>query len=227
MTPIEKATTILARTQDGRKLTSRDLALAEAAANNRLTDNGLAKLDCLYDEVVSGTYDASKLYLFGIEHLTRDSEGYMYWRGRHVEHYSHSDRDDMKRDAEALAARCLALEAKGFPVTARTAIEPIFEEAPGGTPWLEALTRFYTLFEGLGRHVAIFYRREHDDVALVERDKSTGDVTITPVSDAYTAFHHVQNQGLKSISPVLHYERFTRFFAEAGLSTNDVSMAVA
>lgn len=222
MTPQDKAIAILAATQDGQRLARLDLKLVELAGNDNLSDKGLAALDTLHQQVLAGTYEPEHHYLFGIEHLTRDSEGYVYWKNRQVEHYSHQDPDDMKRDAQALAERCLALEAKGFPVSGRSVTEPIFEQAPPDTPWLEAMNRFYSLFEGNGRHVAVLYRYASPEVVVVERDKATGELKQTQLASAYDAFHFVQDQGLKSGSPYNQFEAFTRFFEASGLTPQDV-----
>ncbi len=59
-----------------------------------------------------------------IPHLTQDGEGYVYWKGAHVEHYSfrHDDRENEVAAAHELAKRCLFLESLGVPVNANTAI---------------------------------------------------------------------------------------------------------
>jgi len=226
MQPIDKAIAILERTQDGNLLAVRDLKLTELAAKNGLSDLGLTSLGVLYDEVVAGTYDASKLYLFGIEHLTRDAEGYVFWKGVHVEHYSHKSPEEMERDARKLAATCQALEAKNFPVNSRTAIDSKFEQAPPETQWLEAMCRYYTLFEGQGRHVAIFYRYSTPEVVILEKDVASGQVRRTPMDSAYGAYHHVQDQGLKSGSPFNDYGEFVSWLQASGLTPRDIHQGV-
>lgn len=58
-------------------------------------------------------------WLHGHEGVTMDASGYVYWRGREVEHFSYHWRD--RRDEESAAKRlkltCQALEAAGKTVT--------------------------------------------------------------------------------------------------------------
>lgn len=73
---------------------------------------------------------------FNDPRLTKDGEGYVYWKGRHVEHYSF-ERSDEGREREEQAARdlircCEFLESIGVVPTARTAI--------WFWSWFEALT---------------------------------------------------------------------------------------
>ena len=53
--------------------------------------------------------------------LTRDGEGYVYWKGVHVEHYSYS-LETMAEQAAELARRCEHLESIGVPVTTGSAV---------------------------------------------------------------------------------------------------------
>lgn len=56
--------------------------------------------------------------------LTQDGEGYVYWRGAHVEHYSfrEDDRENEIQAATELIQRCKHLERLSVPVTCGTAI---------------------------------------------------------------------------------------------------------
>lgn len=61
----------------------------------------------------------------GIEELTKDGQGYIYWKGKHVEHYSFRGEDAEAREAEAahdLADRCRHLENIGVPVSMTAAV---------------------------------------------------------------------------------------------------------
>ena len=53
----------------------------------------------------------------GIDNLSQDGSGYVYWRGVRVEHYSHEDALEQARDARRLAAACLFIEGSGGQVT--------------------------------------------------------------------------------------------------------------
>lgn len=62
--------------------------------------------------------------LHGVPGLTKDREGYVYWHGQYVDHFSYP-RDDPQREmqaAQGLAQRCARLEAAGLPVNASTAL---------------------------------------------------------------------------------------------------------
>lgn len=195
----DKAIAILQGTEDGNKLTPSDLSLVQSAANNQLTERGQEVFAALYQTVLSGEYTdpaSSKFPWFhGILHLTKDHQGYVYWKGKQVEHYSFQDRDKERAAAERLAANCQALEAKGFPVTARTAIGREFQEAPADTPWLRAMTRFYMFFDrGQGRTIGVFYRYcdNGEPFPVVSAYKENGEVKSTLHVGAYEAFHELE-----------------------------------
>jgi len=114
----DKACKILEKTKDGDMLDPRDLKLTELAVNGHLTAAGREVFEELYQRVVvDGNY--IKPYLHDIEHITRDHEGYIYYKGIHVEHY---DRDyvyseDAKNSLLELKRRCEFLEHKGIEVS--------------------------------------------------------------------------------------------------------------
>lgn len=164
--------------------------------------------------------------LFGIEHLTRSNDGYVYWKGTCVEHYSHREPESMKQAAIELARVCRALESKGFEVNWRSSVDPLYLNAPADTPWKQALYRFYTFFEGNGRHVAVFYRFADPEVVVLEKCKETGEVKKTFMDSAYEAFHFVQNQGLTSGSPYSEYARFSGFLEASGLTPEVIAAAL-
>lgn len=60
--------------------------------------------------------------MYGHDELTKDGEGYIYWKGIHVEHYSFHDDNAESLAAGELVNRCRKLEALGVPVTIGTAI---------------------------------------------------------------------------------------------------------
>lgn len=125
----DKAIAILSRTNDGDDLAPFHLSLLELAVN--IGDNHpekqaryaemLKQFDELHAQVIEGGY--RKPWLCGVENLTRDHEGYVYWRGSRVEHFSHRDYNEMRTDAQALAERCTILEGAGLPVTWSTAVD--------------------------------------------------------------------------------------------------------
>lgn len=61
-------------------------------------------------------------FFLDIENLTKDGEGYVYWKGVHVEHYSfrYEQATEERAAAEGLARRCQHLESIGIPVGSGT-----------------------------------------------------------------------------------------------------------
>jgi len=120
---VDKACAILKKTDDGNDLDPGDLKLIEHAANGHLSEEGREIFEKLYRRVViDGTY--IRPYLHDIEHITRDHDGYIYYKGIHVEHY---DRDwvyseDAKNSLLELKRRCEFLERKGMEVSCGNAV---------------------------------------------------------------------------------------------------------
>lgn len=65
-------------------------------------------------------------------HLSRDSQGCVYWKGEHVEHYSYT-LEEMADQAEELARRCEHLESIGVPVS----------KCIWFWPWFETMTAYH------------------------------------------------------------------------------------
>lgn len=116
----DQALSILRGTQDGDLLDASDLSLVQDVVNqgiNALSDVGKEYWAKLVASCASGDY--VKRWFCGVENLTRDGRGYVYWKGRQVEHYSYdsSRRNDMIDSARRLAAVCLKIEASGGTVS--------------------------------------------------------------------------------------------------------------
>ncbi len=97
-----------------------------------------------------------------IAELTRDGEGYVYYKGAHVEHYSFSAEERAAgREAEAareLAARCRHLEALGVPVTCGAAV--------WSWEWFEGLTPdTLNALPDLARELIVSHRDLYEDGA--------------------------------------------------------------
>ncbi len=112
----QKAIHVLRLTDDGDKLSPKHLKLLEMSVNRRLNDEGIKAFDAVYRDVVAGRYDAGKVWFCGVEHVTRDAAGYVYYKGQYVDHFSHDDFDEMRRDTKELALICQRLERLGRPV---------------------------------------------------------------------------------------------------------------
>ena len=110
MTQIDMALEILPATHDGDDLAPQDLYLVQCAVNDHLSDAGKEYFAEMHRKVVAGEY--RQPWLAGVEHLTIDHEGFVCWKGRHVEHYTTSAMTpkELKSGAEELAQRCRIIE---------------------------------------------------------------------------------------------------------------------
>jgi hypothetical protein len=199
----DSAIAILQHSNDGNRLAPRDLKLLELAVNGRLNEAGEVAFAELHTDVMSGEYFTTKRrWLYGVEHLTQDHEGYVYWKDIRVDHYSFRDADEGRAAALQLEQRCLMLEARGFPVNGRTVDARDCYEAEAGTPWMYALTRYYSFLEKDGVVTGIFYRT-HQGEGLPEVvcvSQSGGIAELHFDSSAYAAYHRLQDAGHESMS---------------------------
>lgn len=116
----EKALQILEATADGSKLSPKHLHLLELAVNNYLSPKGQQAFDELHQQVITGSYDASTVYLYGAPYITKDHEGYIYYKGQHIDHFTHKIWEEEKRDAFRAFKRCQLLESKGVQINSVT-----------------------------------------------------------------------------------------------------------
>lgn len=114
MTPLaDAAITILQLTNDGENLDPSHLKLVELAINGMLSPTGEQQFADLVEQVQKGYV---KPWFHGVEHITRNHQGFVFWKGVEIEHYSHAYANTPKA-AEAvqeLQRRCLILEGKGI-----------------------------------------------------------------------------------------------------------------
>jgi hypothetical protein len=105
----ELAIEILHATHDGNDLAPHHLKLVEMAVNGSLNEPGQTAFHDLVRQVSDGY---KQPWFHGIEHLTIDNTGYVYWKGQQVEHYTlrWAYTDEAQQAAEELAARCRHLE---------------------------------------------------------------------------------------------------------------------
>ena len=110
MTLIDKACAILEKTNDGNDLTPQHLKLTENAVNGFLNEKGLEAFEELYKTVEAGEYKRPA-YL-GVEFMDRDQEGYVYFKGEDVEHYSsfYAFSYSAQADLKVLQNKCLFME---------------------------------------------------------------------------------------------------------------------
>ena len=141
-------TEIVRGTRDGDALSRTDLKLVEQIVNADVfgvSEDMEAAFGSLYMRVKLGY---APPWLHGIEGLTIDHEGYVYWKGQNVEHYDTpwaytklADGIGRKSGEEAaleLARRCRLLEARGSVVSTTSAIWRWEDEIVDSAPTLEA-----------------------------------------------------------------------------------------
>jgi len=118
----DKAIEILQATSDGDKLAPLDLKLVESAVNGFLSEEGIKVFNLLHETIVAGKYKHP--WFHGIENMTIDDVGFIYWKGAIVEHYEQpwAYSKDAKESAEDLKRRCEILESKGIPLNVTTVI---------------------------------------------------------------------------------------------------------
>jgi hypothetical protein len=118
----DKAIEILQATSDGDKLAPLDLSLVESAVNGFLTAKGIEAFNKLHKTVAAGEY--KQPWFHGIENMTIDDVGYIYWKGAIVEHceqpWAYSK--DAMESAQELKRRCEILESRGIPLNITTVI---------------------------------------------------------------------------------------------------------
>lgn len=124
----DEAIEILQATNDGDDLAPEDLKLLELGVNGFLNEAGDVAFGALVAKVREGY---QRPWFHGIEHLTLDHVGYVYWKGQQVEHYTigtfaYTDRGVLA--AKEVARRCRALERAGEAVSTRSVIWDWSEE---------------------------------------------------------------------------------------------------
>ena len=113
---------ILRKTRDGEDLAPEHLWLLQTAVNGWLAEAGEVAFMDLYANVTSES-GYVRAWLHGQEHLTKYHEGFVYWRGKQVEHYSfREDRDGERAAALELAKRCRYLDRIGLEANTKTAV---------------------------------------------------------------------------------------------------------
>jgi len=161
--------------------------------------------------------------------------GYIAWRGRSVEHFDYrGEPEKLAQAGRELAAHCEMLEAKGFPVTSRTCLfRPPWREAPADTPWLQAMTSFYTVVTdsaGRGRrcilqlpdHAAVAIGVENGHLMVDYGYETDGAFGTTNLLDK------LQNEGFQCCDATnASYERLAKLFVEAGLTPELIAAALA
>lgn len=117
----DQAIGVLRATSDGDLLAPAALALLQYAVNrgrDALSPAALSRWNDLVRTTEQGRYE--RPWLHGVEHLLKQHDGYVLWRGQVVEHYSYRDQREEAAAARHLGACCRLLEHRGQPVDARS-----------------------------------------------------------------------------------------------------------
>jgi len=118
----DMACDILRQTSDGDDLSPQDLKLVEIVVNGFANETGESLFRDLHQRVINGQYRPE--WLQGVEHLTRDHGGRVFWKGQEIEHWSGDlpYNAEGKKEAEELARRCKLLEEAGQPINSGTVV---------------------------------------------------------------------------------------------------------
>lgn len=112
---ITQSTEILKNTNDGNLLEPSHLALVQLAVNNMLSQEGINAFTELYTDVVINR-DYQQPFAYGVEHITRDHDGYVYYKGHQVEHFSFHNmtQEDAVSSLTNLSEHCQRMEYLGL-----------------------------------------------------------------------------------------------------------------
>lgn len=223
----EKTSRILKLTSDGDELQAQDLQLVEMAAGGQLNADGLDVFERLYTDVTSGNYRTKHHWFYGLENLTQDTRGYVYWKGISVEHFDHVDSAKGAAAAHRLVDKCHRLEANGFPVNSRTVLQKSCYDAEPNSPWKEGLTHYYA-FMRRGDHVAcVFYVRhpESGDKA-VSAYKAGGSIQLSYHQWGSDAPDALKAQGFESAGTPEDYPAVVALLTATGLTPTEADKII-
>lgn len=99
--------------------TETGIASSEADAWKLAAEEAVCRYEKHAEEVnqfIEQRRNASRPWLCGVENVTKDGEGYVYYKGHHVEHFSRMEQAEMRRQAEKFSLICQRLERQGRPV---------------------------------------------------------------------------------------------------------------
>lgn len=105
---------ILTKTHDGDDLIPEHLKMLENAVNGFLNEKGEIWITNLHERVMKGYV---KPWFHAIKNMTQDLEGFIYWKGHQVEHYSFRNYEEEYISAKELEKMCKLCETKKIKVT--------------------------------------------------------------------------------------------------------------
>lgn len=111
---------LLRLTNDGNLLAPKHMYLVQLVVNGHASEEGEREFYKILDEARAGKYDAGKVWFYGIENLTKDQIGYVYWKGISFEHFSYRNGREEHIAAIQYSQRCLTLNAKGIEANNET-----------------------------------------------------------------------------------------------------------
>jgi hypothetical protein len=114
ITIIDKALEIVRATHDGNDLSPPHLKLVELAVNGLLNDHRKVAFEELYQNATKAAGYTVPCF-HDVEHLTRDHQGFVRWKGHQVEHYDSPwcYSGEAREAAEEVGRRCRLLEYMG------------------------------------------------------------------------------------------------------------------
>lgn len=193
----EMCLSILENTRDGNQLAPWHLSLVQAAIHQDLNDKGVTVFERLYHDVMAGNY--RQPWLQDVEHMTCDHQGYIYYKGHYLEHFSRPYSKDQHPWLLELTSRCAHLESLGLTPNPGHAIFT--------WNWISAISKEHPYFglialgfyEIVGKDESLLISHHADDVEI-EAIITGGKVKLTVSSDelAYDNFHRRQAEGWKT-----------------------------
>lgn len=120
MSILDTSCNILSLSNDGDDLSPNDLKFIENVANFGVNEEGEIYLYELETKLEKGIY--KKACFYGVENLTQDHEGFVYYKDIHVEHYSYRDHEEGKKSAIILKSRCEVLEKNNIEISCHNAV---------------------------------------------------------------------------------------------------------
>lgn len=159
---IDQVIELLRLTEDGGTLGASDLALVQVVANGgdeALTPAGRQHWDALLQDARNGARGGlARPWLHGVANLTMGPDGYVYWRGVEVEHYSHSER--LRSQAIELGEICKLIESRGG-VVGSVSVGRVYDEIHFATSMDTPKFRFFWSASRDQEPVAGLYGGEH------------------------------------------------------------------
>ncbi len=224
MVPYRKIQSIIAHTEGGRALLEPHRRLVHKALHETVSRDGLEVIDWLHESITRGTY--RKEFFKGIEHLTRDAKGLMFWKEHLIGRLALTDDAADEREARRLAERCRALEEKRFPITQRALLSREIVQAPADTPWQQALYTYAMFFGKADRLRAAFWAKDGKQLVVLEKlpDGSVGASRMESASGKALQ-ETIDSQGLE-VFYVGSYAQFERLMIRSKLTPADIARAL-